>query len=279
MSDTAPFFLLTIGAAWVLWIPLMMWLRSRGRLGAGGVEEPLRDVPLVVGVSWFAGASTPTLVALWLTHRSSGTAGMADLAGRLLEFDVGITWHVVALAGPVAVGLVAIAAYAMQGGAGVRLQPSRLPLIPVALIAAIPFGPLGEELGWRGYALPRLIDAEGAVTAAIIVGLVWTVWHVPLWWAPLGTSVSGSRVTLNAVGRFTVEIMAISVIMTWLFVETGGSLWIAVAFHASWNADLHRFLFERFNDELATRIGARVVAVMAVVAMALLLVPGLTWRQ
>ncbi len=86
----------------------------------------------------------------------------------------------------------------------------------------------------------------------------------------MGTSVSGSAVTPGAVGRFVVEVAAVSVLMTWMFVNTAGSLWIAVGFHTAWNADAHRFFFAPLDDDGAagvSRLGAAFMVVAAVVVM------------
>jgi len=155
---------------------------------------------------------------------------------------------------------------------------TRLPLVPVAFVTALPFGPLGEEFGWRGYALPRMLAERGALTSAVIIGLIWTMWHVPLFWAPLGTTISGSRVTWRAVGLYVVEIVSASIILTWLYVGTGGSLWIAVAFHAALNAEMHRFVFEPFSDETSSRVTRATLAILATVALVLSAWPGLSWR-
>lgn len=272
------FYVLTFAASWVLWLPLLGWLRAHRRLGADAGDEPLRGIPWWVAATWFAGASAPSIVGVLLTARSGGWDGVDDLLGRLLDVDLGVGWLALAVAVPLAAGLVAVAAHWASGGGGVQVQPRRVPLVPVALVAALPFGPLGEELGWRGYALPRLLDDHGALLSAMVIGVVWAAWHLPLFWAPLGTSVSGRRVTVPAVARFATEILATSVVMTWLFVHTNGSLSIAVGFHASWNAGMHRFFFAPLPDDAADRVETLAVAGFILAALVLALWPGLSWR-
>lgn len=275
----ARFVFLTVVVAWVLWIPAMLWLRSVGRLGGTEEESPLEGLPAWIGILWFLGASSPSLVAVGLTGIDSGSAFVTELLGRLLDWDVGLSWNVIAWFGPLALGLVAVAAHVAGGGAGVRPQPKRIPLALVSLIAALPFGPLGEELGWRGYFLDELLTTRGAAASAIIVGFVWTFWHLPVFWAPLGTTISGKRVTIRRVAGYWLEVTAVSVIMTWLFVETAGSLWIAVGFHAAWNAAQHRFFFEPFSDETADRVEFLYAVLMTVGAVLLLVWPDLAWRS
>jgi len=277
-GSVVKFFVATFALSWLLWMPLMLWLRRSGRLGTRASESPLAGLPFMVGVSWFLGASAPSIVAIALAAHEGGWDTVRSLLSRLLEVDIGIEWNLVAWIGPMAVGLAAVAFFVQSGGKGVRLAVKRLPLAAVALLAAIPFGPLGEELGWRGYALPRLLDGRGGIAAALIVGVLWTVWHLPLVWAPMGTTISGSPVTVKAAGRYLVEVTATSVIMTWLFVNTGGSLWIAVGFHAAWNAGMHRFLFEPFEDATAKGSSEWVAALLILVAVVLVAWPGMGWH-
>src|SRR5690606_11703585 len=92
-------------------------------------------------------------------------------------------------------------------------------------------GALGEELGWRGYALPRLLELTDARAASIILGVVWAVWHLPAFFL---ASLAQSSVNF---GLFVINVTAFSVIMTWLFVNTRGSvLWAGIVPHMLFNA-------------------------------------------
>lgn len=264
--------------AWILWLPLVAWLRSKDRLGRIAGDEPLSGLPVLIGISWFVGSWSPSIVAVVLTFRSDGGAGVTRLLKRLLEWDVGVGWNLAALVGPLIVGLAAIWVHLAKGGSGVKSAWTRPLLVPVAFVAALPFGPLGEELGWRGFGLPRLLESQGALMSALIIGVIWALWHVPLFWAPLGTSISGAPVTWRSVGTYLAEVVAVSVIMTWLYVGTDGSLWSAIAFHASWNADAHRFFFAPFSGETEADVSRVMRLIVIGVAVVLALWPGLAWR-
>jgi membrane protease YdiL (CAAX protease family) len=99
-------------------------------------------------------------------------------------------------------------------------------------------GPLEEELGWRGFALPRLQQHRNALDASILLGLVWGFWHLPLYFV-LGTGQSEMLSTGTspafAIGGFIGWTIGLSVLFTWLFNQTGGSLIVVILFHASVN--------------------------------------------
>jgi membrane protease YdiL (CAAX protease family) len=87
-------------------------------------------------------------------------------------------------------------------------------------------GPLGEEPGWRGFALPRLQARYGAVVASAVLGVLWALWHLPLWWM-YDKSMPFALYIASAV--------LMTYLFTWLFNHTGGSVLYALLFHASMN--------------------------------------------
>ena len=92
-----------------------------------------------------------------------------------------------------------------------------------------PGSALGEELGWRGFALPRMQARNSALKASLIIGILWGCWHLPLWL----TGTESHPISLF--GPFVVAVIASSVIYTWLYNNTGGSLLIIVLYHAASN--------------------------------------------
>src|SRR5690606_1948248 len=111
-----------------------------------------------------------------------------------------------------------------------------IPWIPVIFITSLPFGPLAEELGWRGFALRQLDSKKDFVKSSLIIGVIWTFWHAPLFWAATGTAVSGLEVTFTSVGLFLAGVTGTSFIYTWVHNHTGGSVLMAVLLHLGWNA-------------------------------------------
>ena len=110
-----------------------------------------------------------------------------------------------------------------------RLEASTILLVPLAFILALFIGSLQEEPGWRGYALPRLLDRWGGVRAGLVLGVPWACWHFPLYAMNSGGQ---ERTPLSI---FLISVVALSILYTWFWVVTGGSLLIAVLLHSATN--------------------------------------------
>jgi membrane protease YdiL (CAAX protease family) len=96
-------------------------------------------------------------------------------------------------------------------------------------------GGISEEFGWRGYALPRLQARWSALVSTIVLGVIWTVWHLPLWFLA-GSSQQGSSFWL-----FLANLILTSILYTWLFNNAKGSILVAVVFHAISNTVIQMF--------------------------------------
>jgi membrane protease YdiL (CAAX protease family) len=137
---------------------------------------------------------------------------------------------VFALFATVPVVVLAIAAHRGLGGSAVQTNdPAQWYLAVPAFAQILVLGVLGEELGWRGYALPRLERALGTLGASLVIGTVWGIWHLPLWW------LDGDFHAQIPFALFVAQDVALSVVMTWLFIRTGGSVLLVALFHAASN--------------------------------------------
>jgi len=87
----------------------------------------------------------------------------------------------------------------------------------------------GEEIGWRGYALPRLTERFGLAQASVILGVIWATWHLPIFFFPVGDLLGQSF------PMYLLQVTALSVTMAWLYWRTGGSLLLVMLFHAAVN--------------------------------------------
>ncbi len=151
-------------------------------------------------------------------------------------WKVGVKWNLLALAfGPVIYAM-AIFIYKLNGGFLGMTNYGLLPWIPVVFLVSIFLGPLAEEMGWRGFVMPCLDTKNKPVSASIIMGVIWAAWHTPLFWAVIGTSVSGFPVTIESVGLFFLASIGSCFFYVWMFNKTAGSIFIAVMIHLSWNA-------------------------------------------
>ena len=167
---------------------------------------------------------SPAISVLIVVGVTGGRAGLAAFLGRILQWRVGLIWYaLVFLIAPVCTGIGAVFHRVIAGG---------WPAAPDegfgSLLAALGFmlvlGPL-EELGWRGYMLPVLQRRVAPLTAAIIVGIVWGIWHLPSFF------VSGLPQGAWAVFPFLLAIVCVSVVFTGIFNGSCGSLLLAMLFH------------------------------------------------
>ena len=221
------FFVLAFGITWLVWVPRAATMH--GLVAA--------DWAVVVGRGW---TYIPALAALLAAAITGGRPAVRDLGARLGRWRVGWWWYAVVLAGPCAIGVAVASVWVALGGAWADAAPPALTSgpgggpLPVPLLAlffvllALTDG-LGEEPGWRGYALPRLLAGHGALAASLLLGVVWAAWHLPLFWTA-GAPLEGRSILLQFLA-----LPALSILYTWVYRHTQGSLLLAVLFHAASN--------------------------------------------
>ena len=188
-------------------------------------------LPLLVGY----GFVVASIVATWVVD---GRGGVRALLQRFLIWRVGLRWYAVILLGWAAVDLTAIALHVVLGGPvpdfshpfAVRIMPPGMNLWAAAplflLFAAFTNA---EEIGWRGYALPRLQARHGALAATLVIGIVWAFWHVPKFLT------AGSAQDSYPFWVYVVDTTTKAVVFTWVFNSTRGSLLAVTLLHASLN--------------------------------------------
>jgi uncharacterized protein len=170
----------------------------------------------------------PLIAALVVSYSAGGTQGLRDLGRQVLTWRVGIQWYLLAL---LWVGLLRIGGMALHT-LRTGLPPEQLISIPEAglltLLAWQMFVLAAEEVGWRGFALPNLISRFGSLGASLLLGTLWALWHVPMFFVP-DLSQYGTPFVL-----YTLTQIAWSVVMTFLFVRSGSVL-VAMLFHVGIN--------------------------------------------
>ena len=216
------FFVLAYGISWSLWLPAV-------------VAHFQNQSTLADGTLFFIlGNFGPSLAALFLTAVSNGKVGVRALLGRLLHWRVGVLWYLIALYGFFALGLLSVMLF------GVASPQDVLPKLPAGLINVpanaltifLFLGPLEEELGWRGYALPRLQIDHGALSASVLLGILWAFWHSPLMIFPEWRSDLPIGAFLIA---YPLYIIPLAIIFTWVYNNTNGSVFITMVLHAAFN--------------------------------------------
>ena len=180
--------------------------------------------PGIVGqLAFYVAVYGPTLSALLLTGLLGGGGGLKKLLGGAVRWRVGARWYLVVLVGlPLSWVVASLLGAAFGEGTAGFASMEGLLLLPVLLFTDP--GPIGEEIGWRGFALPGLLERAGALTASVALGVVWAVWHLPAFVLP-GFPQSDGPFLL-----FTAALVAQSVLMTWIYRGTGGSSWPASCF-------------------------------------------------
>ncbi len=146
-------------------------------------ERGLISLPIPVVL---IGSFGPLVAAVAVTAQESGRAGLRTLLGRIVRWRVAPIWYGVALLGPVLIYLAAMALHVLLGGQPPDLSAliGALPLVMVLAVYFLIVAGLGEEVGWRGYALPKLQARCGALLSSVILGVMWASWHLPLFFNP-----------------------------------------------------------------------------------------------
>jgi membrane protease YdiL (CAAX protease family) len=223
----ASFYVLSYAISWVLWAPAVLYIKF---------YLPTDQVPGWLMIPNLVGSWGPFFAALAVTGILEGKPGVKKLLARLLVWRVGFQWYLVVFLLPLVILFAALGIFALQGGAVGRFDPGQWYAVLLVPVFALLFGPLGEELGWRGYALPRLQRSYSALWSSLIVGVLWAFWHAPAYWAPAGTAISGQPVTLLAVGWYLIFTIGIAILHTWIYNNTKASVLIAILFHAMYTS-------------------------------------------
>ena len=245
------FFVLTYALAWILWLPLII----------------LRDtIPASQGlVLALLGSAVPSLLGIVLTAIVLGRGALRKLLGRLLIWRVDPRWYLVVVLGPAALVGGIVALNALLGGPAISINVPLLAAVITLAFHIFPGSALGEEIGWRGYALPRLQARRSALSASLILGMIWAFYHLPLFFT--GQAFRSPSILVP----FVISGIALSVILAWVYNSTGGSLLLVVLLHATANLPLTLFL-----EPLGSRamlpfllyVGLLVVAAIVVVIVA-----------
>jgi hypothetical protein len=248
------FFALTFAWSWACW----------------ALSPAIREhLPWLATLLMFAGSFGPSLAAIVLVASTRGLKCLRAWLSRCLQWRIGWGWWTFALLLPLAVMLLAAGLHIVLGG-DIATPPASGHLLmtvvnlPLVLLLG---GPLGEEFGWRGYALPVLQDRLGWRAASLGLGLVWGAWHLPLFF------IDGTAQAHIPLALFLLSVVAMSVVFAWLVNHTAGSVVAALVFHTAIN--FWPTVVPVLPTETSYRAYALVVALLALLAIAALLSSGL----
>lgn len=216
------FFGLTFLLSWLVWVPLAL---DHYSLLPGHLN------PVIVLVGRLLGTFGPALSAIFVSRLSGGKPAVQALLSLLKKWRVGWIWYAAAgLVFPALVFVVAGIYKLLPGTAPLPVQSVSVANLIVTTIILI-LSVLGEEIGWRGFALPHLQRRWPALKASLVLGTIHTIWHLPFW------IVLGELETFGP-GYWLLSwiwVLALTSYLTWLMNNTGNSLLIAVLFHWSFN--------------------------------------------
>lgn len=176
-------------------------------------------------LTWFLSVFSPTFGALIVTAIVGGWDAVKRLLSAYIRWNVGLRWYIATLFlfwGPLLVGVISVALGNPYPGINPNLT---LGVVAGQLFFNIFSGPLSEELGWRGFALPRLQEEFSALVSSLILGTIWAGWHLPLFFMP------GSDQAQIFFPIYWALNVAFATYFTWLYNNTKGSVLITILVH------------------------------------------------
>lgn len=218
MASLVKFFGLTYLLSWACFIGAA--LISPGS-PAAGLRYPI----------YLIGVFGPAIVAVALTAKAGGRAAVRELLGQMLRWRVHVRWYVFAISYMAGIKLLVALIYRLATGDWPRFGHDHWYVILLAIILSTPVQ-AGEEIGWRGYALPRLFARWDLARASIILGIIWACWHLPFFFIQ-GVDKSGQSFPI-----YLLQVTALSVAAAWLYWRTRASLLLVMLMHSAVNQTL-----------------------------------------
>lgn len=237
------FFILTFIISWSIWILAAIYVPS-------------------IEVLILMGAWGPTISAIITSRLIGGKEELKLLLKQLTIWKVNIRYYLFAVYGILFVGVLAVGlTYLLTGNApsidsivsGLGLEPDDgaliLLLAPVLfLINTIVGGPIAEEMGWRGFAQSKLSIKTGPLVAGFVIGFVWAIWHLPLFYF-FPNAVAGLPLL-----EYIILLTSMGVLFSWLHLNTSGSLFLAIIFHGGFNFTIGLLGAEALKDIFLLRV-------------------------
>jgi uncharacterized protein len=232
------FFVIAFAGTWIAFLPLVL-----AQNGLGLFSYTIPEIGPYPPSYWFAvlGALLgPTLASFTVTAITTGKAGVQQLLRRYALWRVGLRWYLFVLVGVPLFQLVCASIF--LGIAPLTALIQQWPLyfttfLPNLLIIVVAVQ-IWEEGGWSGFAVPNLQKCFGALRTALILGPLWALWHLPVFFVPgqiFDQKVGAITMIVQMVLMIIVAILT-RILMTWVFNNTKGSILIAILLHAALDA-------------------------------------------
>jgi membrane protease YdiL (CAAX protease family) len=220
MRMTSIFFLLTFALSWASWY-------AAAALGGGAVG----NVPVYATALVYLGTFAPAIVAIAMTRASDGKSGVRALLARLFQIETSAKWYLFAILFMITVKLIVAALHRVAFGEWPVFGSESIWLMfGATAVSFLLLGQAGEEVGWRGYVLPRLASRVGLPWASLGLGVIWAAWHLPLFFLFTDADKHGQSFPL-----YLLQVTALSVTVAWVWWKTGGSLTLTMLLHAAVN--------------------------------------------
>ena len=197
---------------------------------------------------WYAGIAPevmtmgPSIAAFVVVFIIDGWRGFRDFVRPFGRWRMGLGLWGLAIFGPAVLYLIGLGAYLLVGGEAppfimIREELNLIPLYLVMVVLMPWNGPVGEEFGWRGFALPKLQTKFGPLVASLVIGSIWGFWHLPSFFAPQGVvGAIYAEVGVIFILLYTLGTIANSIFMTWVYNKSKASALVAgIIWHAAIN--------------------------------------------
>jgi membrane protease YdiL (CAAX protease family) len=252
MKPLLTYFVLAYLISWTIWAPLYL-----PKLGIKGLP--------VLPYQHFLGAFGPAISAFLVTYALKGKQGIIDLLQRVVKWNVHWRWYAIVFVSTIGVFFVAATFVysicnetATLRGLGTSNEFPNLSVVGFFVLNLFTFG-FGEEIGWRGFVLPSLQTRYNAFVATLLLTIGWACWHLPAFlYRP-----SYSNMNVAGFVGFFISLLAGSILLTWLYNSTKGSIFLVALFHT-----LIEIIFTSNNiSPLISAFEGTIIAVLACVVL------------
>lgn len=238
------FYIIAFAFSWALWIPQA--------LNDNGI---LKINSIILSLSNF-GAYGPLIAALALTYYNDGKNGLIKLLKRVINFKFNYKWYlIIFLTFPIILGASLLLAGVSFNQ--IFLETNLIIIFIGFFVIFFIAGPLQEELGWRGYALDRFQKKWNALISSIIVGFLWGLWHLPLFYMFREDSYY-----TGPIWGLIISTILISILFTWIYNNTGRSIMAVLLFHTMWN--FSNWIFPTITNDSAALFMIILLSIMII---------------